>query len=173
MSPPFAASSFCEVYCIFAPHCLITLLLAILLVQPLSGVDCTTAHLPPWALPKALHCRNGVSSVEDLNCAGLLCPVLPLLWDDRMLHLCLTILAFAGVGLGDLEDSREDAGVVVGEGAGVLPGFPPLLLLLAPVAGLPLCLSRLPSRLPLPPRRLSRTFVCLAFSLSFGCVLSQ
>ena len=65
-----------------------------------------------------------------------------------MLHLCLITLALTtlalAAGLGDLEVSLEEGCELVGEGAGVAPGFPTLSDLL-PSLGLSLVLLEPPS----------------------------
>ena len=94
---------------------------------------------------------------------------------DMFGSACLGVglsLALAA-GLGDLEVSLEDGCELVGEGAGVPPGFPPLSDFL-PSLGLSLDLLEPPSfcwflDLPSP---FCRTTLLL-FSLFFGCMESQ
>ena len=163
ISAPLAASSLAEVGTIVAPHCLTMLLLAIPLVQPESGV---AAMLRLWrdARLPTLHGSKGVSLEGDWKTAGLDNPVLPLLIGVVTLHLCLTTFAFAG--LGDREVSLEDGCEFVGEGFGVLPGFPALPRFLASLG------------LWLPPSPLGGLgfplLDCLvALLLNFGCWESQ
>ena len=159
ISTPFAASSLAEVGSMVAPDCLTTLLLAMLFVQPESGVEAISRA---WraALPPTLQCSGGVSLEEDWKTTGLQRPVLPLRCGAMMLHLCLTTFALAG--LGEREVSLDDDGeLLVGEGAGV-PACLPLLFssFVLPLPLLPLALP------PLPP--------CLVALLwNFGCWLSQ
>ena len=175
MEAPFAASRVAEVGVIEAPHCLTMLLLAMPMLHPESGVaatltPCRDAHLP------IVHGSKGVSKQGELKAAGLEVPVFPFLDGATALHLCLTTLALTtlalAAGLGDLEASLED-GELVGEGAGVAPGLPPLSLFLPslglPSLGLPELLSFWLLDLPSP---LWRTTLLL-LSLFFGCMESQ
>ena len=91
-----------------------------------------------------------------------------------MLHLCLITLALTtlalAAGLGDLEVSLEDGWELVGEGAGVAPGFPTFSDLL-PSLGLSLVLLEPPSLcwfLDLPSPFCRTTLLLL-----FGCMASQ
>ena len=176
MEAPFAASRVAEVGVIEAPHCLTMLLLAMPMVHPESGVaatltPCRDAHLP------IVHGSKGVSKQGDLKTAGLEGPVFPFLDGATALHLCLTTLALTtlalAAGLGDLEASLEDGCELVGEGAGVAPGLPPLSLFLPslglPSLGLPELLSFWLLDLPSP---LWRTTLLL-LSLFLGCMESQ
>ena len=172
MEAPLAASRVAEVGLIGAPHCLTMLLLATPMVHPESGVaatltPCRDAHLP------IVHGSKGVSKQGDLKTAGLEGPVFPFLDGATALHLCLTTLALTtlalAAGLGDLDVSLEEGCELVGEGAGVAPGLPPLSPLGLPSLGLP----ELPSFWLLDlPSPLWRTTLLL-LSLFFGCMESQ
>ena len=171
MEAPFAASRVAEVGVIEAPHCLTMLLLATPMVHPESGVaatltPCRDAHLP------IVHGSKGVSKQGDLKTPGLEGPVFPFLDGATALHLCLTTLALTtlalAAGLGDLEASLEDGCELVGDGAGVAPGLPPLSLFL-PSLDLPELLSFWLLDLPSPLCRMT----LLLLSLFLGCMESQ
>ena len=168
MEAPLAASKVAEVGVIEAPHCLTMLLLATPMVSGVAATltACRDAHLP------TVHWSKGVSKQGDLKTAGLDGPVFPSLDGATALHLCLTTLARAA-GLGDLEASLEDGCELVGDGAGVAPGLPPLSLFLPslglPSLGLPELLSFWLLDLPSP---LWRTTLLL-LSLFLGCMESQ
>ena len=168
MDAPLAASEVAEVGLIAAPHCFTMLLLATPIVHPESGVAdtltlCREAHLP------ILQGSMGVSRQGDLNTAGFDGPFFPFLDGANTLHLCLTILALTtlalAAGLGDLDVSLEEGCELVGEGAGVAPGFPPLSPFLLSL-GLPeppsLCFLDLPS-----------PFCLTTLLLFFECIESQ
>ena len=94
---------------------------------------------------------------------------------DMFGSACLGVglsLALAA-GLGDLEVSLEGGCELVGEGAGVAPGFPPLSLFLLSLGLTSLGLLELPSFWLLDlPSPLWRTTLLL-LSLFFGCMESQ
>ena len=175
MEAPLAASRVAEVGLIGAPHCLTMLLLATPMVHPESGVAATLTPCRDALLPM-VHGSKGVSKQGDLKSAGLEGPFLPFLEGAITLHLCLITLALTtlalAAGLGDLDVSLEEGCELVGEGAGVAPGFPPLSLFLS--LGLPsLGLLELPSFWLLDlPSPLWRTTLLL-LSLFFGCMESQ
>ena len=157
---------------IAAPHCLTMLLLATPIVHPESGVA-DTLTLCREALLPMVQGNKGVSKQGDLKSAGLEGPFFPFLEGANTLHLCLTILALTtlalAAGLGDLDVSLEEGCELVGEGAGVPPGFPPLSPLLLSL-GLSLDLPEPPSfwflDLPSP-------FCRTTLLLFFGCMESQ
>jgi len=168
MDAPLAASRVAEVGIIAAPHCFTMLLLATPIVHPESGVA-DTLTLCREALLPILQGSKGVSRQGDLNTAGFDEPFFPFLDGANTLHLCLTILALTtlalAAGLGDLDVSLEEGCELVGEGAGVAPGFPPLSPFLLSL-GLPeppsLCFLDLPS-----------PFCLTTLLLFFGCMASQ
>ena len=175
MEAPLAASKVAEVGLIAAPHCLTMLLLATPIVHPESGVA-DTLTLCREALLPMVQGNRGVSKQGDLKSAGLEGPFFPFLEGANTLHLCLTILALTtlalAAGLGDLDVSLEEGCELVGEGAGVAPGFPPLSLFLLSL-GLSLDLPEPPSFWLLDlPSPFCRTTLLL-FSLFFGCMESQ
>ena len=151
------------------------LLLATPMVHPESGVAATLTPCRDALLPMVQGSR-GASKQGDLKSAGLEGPFFPFLEGANTLHLCLTILALTtlalAAGLGDLDVSLEEGCELVGEGAGVAPGFPPLSLFL-PSLGLSLGLPEVPSFWLLDlPSPFCRTTLLL-FSLFFGCMESQ
>ena len=168
MDAPLAASRVAEVGIIAAPHCFTMLLLATPIVHPESGVA-DTLTLCREALLPILQGSMGVSRQGDLNTAGFDEPFFPFLDGANTLHLCLTILALTTLaltaGLGDLDVSLEEGCELIGEGAGVAPGFPPLSPFLLSL-GLPeppsLCFLDLPS-----------PFCLTTLLLFFECIESQ